>query len=92
MLCCYGCTRRPSAAATRRKCRSTSPTRSTRRAPATPVTEVELLVLVVLALLPVVVVILFAGYLTRTPSPRARRRDGTIRTERGSRAASGKPA
>ena len=44
-------------------------------APATPVTEVELLVLVVLALLPVVVVILFAGYLTRIPSPRARRRE-----------------
>ena len=43
-------------------------------APAAPVTEVELLVLVVLALLPVVLVILFAGYLTRTPWPRARRR------------------
>jgi hypothetical protein len=54
-----------------------------------PVTEGELLVLAVLALLPVVVLILFAGHLTRATSPRA---GGTTRTEPGSRAVSGKPA
>jgi hypothetical protein len=41
----------------------------------TPVTEVELFVIAVLALVPVVVVIVFAGQLARTVSPRARRRD-----------------
>ena len=38
---------------------------------APPVTEAELLVLAALALLPVVVVILFAGHLTRARPPRA---------------------